>query len=130
MAEGKISPQSLSLMTAPVPCSFGSKALFASTESRRKAEESFHQYEWASLHIVNAAKLTPAAKLALRIITSLHPGDVTEVAKRVQDKLASGIRDKHLLRNGYSETDEEKNEKLKQRAINFLSLGMRKFINH
>ena len=126
MAEGKICPRSLSLMGAPVPCSFGSTALFANVESRSKAEETFHQYEWASLHIVRAAKLTPAAKLALRIVTSIQPCNVTDVAKQVKRKMTSGIRCQDFLRNGHSEIDEDKNGKLKKRAINLLALGKRK----
>ena len=67
-ADGKICPYSLNVLLAPVPCSFGSQALFADEEARTHAEQTFHKYEWGSLHLLKAAELTPASKLALRII--------------------------------------------------------------
>ena len=111
-------------MMAPVPCSFGSKALFANVEARKHAEDTFHKYEWASLYLVQAANLTPRAKLALRIVTTIQANNVKEVVKQLKHRIGSTTRSMAMTENGNSEIEhQDENENLRKRAINLLALG-------
>ena len=109
---------------APVPCSFGSKALFANDEARRHAEETFHRYEWGSLHLVQAADLLPAAKLALRLVTTIQPKNVGEVVRHITTKTQIGNGVLSLIGN---ETPEQRspdeNAKIQKQAISILAMG-------
>ena len=66
-AEGKVCPHSLKRMAAGVPCNLGSDALFASGDARQEASESYHRYEYKTIHAWKEADLTEYAKLAYRI---------------------------------------------------------------
>ena len=109
---------------APVPCSFGSKALFANEEARRHAEETFHKYEWGSLHLILAADLLPATKLALRIVTTVQPKNVGEVVKHIMAKTQISNGTLTITGNERSEQRSiDENEKIQKQAINLLTLG-------
>jgi len=123
-AEGKICPDTLGVLMAPVPCSFGSKALFANEEARQHAQETFHKYEWGSLHLIQAADLSPATKLAFRIVTTIQPENVSEVVKHIKDKLPES---KGTLTISINESLEQnsldRNKRIQKQAINLLAVG-------
>lgn len=124
MAEGKICPDTLGVLLAPVPCSFGSKALFANEEARRHAEETFHRYEWGSLHLIQAADLLPATKLALRIVTTIQPKNVGEVVKHLMAKTQISNGTLTITANeSLEQRSLDENEKIQKQAINLLALG-------
>ena len=109
---------------APVPCSFGSKALFANEEARRHAEETFHRYEWGSLHLIQAADLSPATKLALRIVTTIRPNNVGEVVKHINAKTPISKGALTIIGNKSLEQQSlDENQKIQKQAINLLALG-------
>ena len=124
-ADGKICPYSLNVLLAPVPCSFGSQALFTDEEARTHAEQTFHKYEWGSLHLLKAAELTPASKLALRIITTIQPNNVKEVVKQVKNNMSTTKLFLTETENEKLESDPmDENEKIRKKAINLLALGI------
>ena len=82
LAEGKICPIQMSLMTAPLPCTLGSTALFSTEETRKQANETYHRYEYKCVEPMKTAGLAPKAKLALRIVTTLGPNNVKPVLEK------------------------------------------------
>ena len=84
---------------APVPCKFGSNTVFSSEEARDKANNSFHQYEWSLLENFKHYGLSPAARLAFRLITVIPPKDVKKVVAELRN---TELKDKHG--EGLSET--------------------------
>merc|ERR1719474_1419177 len=79
-AGGKICPFTFKKMFNPVPCQFGSLALFGSEEARQAAGQSFHRFEWSILDNLDKMGLLERTRLALRMVTQLRPEDVSRVA--------------------------------------------------
>ena len=110
---------------APVPCTFGSQALFADEEARRIAEQTFHKYEWGFLHLIKAAELTPASQLALRIVTTIQPNNVGDVVKHIKNQMPTTKVSLAMTENEHSEFKcMDENEKIRKKAINLLALGI------
>ena len=122
-AEGKICPQTLEVLAAGVPCNFGSKALFTNEEARQAAEKSYHKYEWSSLHLIQAAGLSPASKLAFRIVTTIGPQNVNKIVNVIKNTLAANGASL-VVTEGDSDVaqNSEENDNIVRRAINLLSL--------
>ena len=119
----------MNVLIAPAPCSFGSQALFADEESRRAAEETYHKYEWAFLHFIQGADLTPAAKLALRMVTTIQPNNV----KSVVDGMKSNDTSKNIslvMRENENLEDSSMDEEIKKKTINLFKTGNIFFLNH
>ena len=112
----------MNVLIASAPCSFGSQALFADEEARRAAEETFHKYEWAFLHFIQAADLTPAAKLALRIVTTIQPNNVKSVVDGIKNNKTSKNITIVMGENKDSE-DSSMDEQIKKKTINLFKTG-------
>lgn len=81
MAENKICPLEMTLMTAPVQCTLGSSALFSSETVRDMANQTYHRYEHKTIEQVKQAGIGPKAKLALRVVTNLGSKNVKTVLR-------------------------------------------------
>merc|ERR1712038_689697 len=81
MAENKICPLEMTLMTAPVQCTLGSSALFSSETVRELANQTYHRFEHKTIEQIKRAGLGPKAKLAMRLVTNLGPKNVKPVLK-------------------------------------------------
>lgn len=78
-AGGKLCPHTLHKMFHPVPCSFGSLETFSTFDARDEASSGYHRYEWAVLATLGRVGLQERARLALRMVTQLEPGQVPAV---------------------------------------------------
>ena len=116
----------MNVLIAPAPCSFGSQALFADEEARRAAEETYHKYEFAFLHLIQGADLTPAAKLALRMVTTIQPNNV----KSVVDGIKSNDTSKNIslvIKENENLEDYSMDEHIKKKAVNLFKTGNKSF---
>ena len=78
-AGGRVCPVTLAKMFAPLPCPYGSTALFGSAAARDAAAGGYHQYEWRLLDNLDTAGLLERSRLALRMVTVLRPEHVHRV---------------------------------------------------
>jgi len=82
-AGGKICPHRIEKMFQPIPCRLGSNQLFGSVEAREEASSNYHQYEWCILSALTGSGLLERARLALRMVTSLPPGQVATLLRHL-----------------------------------------------
>jgi len=114
-AGGKICPHKIEKMFRPVPCKFGVEEVFGSEEAREEANNSYHQYEWSILSNLRSVGLIERARLALRMVTTLKPSDVSRVLSLVEKK-------EKAEQEGNETKDEEKEKDPLNVAIKTLSL--------
>ena len=89
--EGKICPETLQRMPAPVPCKFGSKVLFMDEPARDAASESYHKFEWKIDEWVKSAGLSPTARLALRMVFIEPPAVMNDDPEDASTVVLTGL---------------------------------------
>jgi len=90
-AGGKICPHTIEKMFHPIPCKFGSSALFSTIEARDAAARSYHQYEWSILDELTRMGFMEKVLLGLRMVTNIGPEELTKVSAHLTTKGDSGL---------------------------------------
>jgi len=83
--DGWICPVTFQRVFAPIPCSFGSRIVFSSTEAREVANKTFHQYEWSLIEDFKNQGISLVARLAFRIVLGIPVNEIKSLAEEVRN---------------------------------------------